>query len=188
MASARRSAVTGPGADSDDAGAALPVTGAGRDPGRGWPLALEEGESVAPACSAADGRKAAVVLATDRRSVAATPAPLCWETAPALAARAGVESPLPVEFPGGADPEPVEDGGACRGARSRRCSCELVIGPAAVTSSIRRTGIAVDTRAPAMVPGERGWSSVGTCLAARARPRGGRAELGEAPESCCGSA
>jgi hypothetical protein len=45
MASARRSAVTGPGADSDAAGVALPVPGAGRDPGRGWPLALEEGAS-----------------------------------------------------------------------------------------------------------------------------------------------
>jgi hypothetical protein len=34
----------------------------------------------------------------------------------------------------------------------------------------------VDTRPPAMVPGERGWSSVGTCLAARANPRGGNAD------------
>jgi hypothetical protein len=79
-----------------------------------------------------------------------------------------------VEFPGGAEPEPAvptlpgepaepvpaddddPGGGAGRGARSLRCSCELVIGPAAATSSIRRTGMAVDTRPPAMVPGERG--------------------------------
>jgi hypothetical protein len=179
MASVRRSAVTGPGADSDAFGIALPVpatrdgpagtscwpaTDAGtaaRDPAAGWGAPL------------AGVRTAAAARATDRRSAAATPTPLCWETAPALAARAGVELPLPVEFPGGADPDPGRavpdepgpaepmaapdpDGGACRGARNLRCSCELVIGPAAVTSSIRRTGMAVDTSAPAMVPGDRG--------------------------------
>ena len=49
MASARRSAVTGPGADSDDPGAALPVTGAGRDAGNGWLRALDAGGSALPA-------------------------------------------------------------------------------------------------------------------------------------------
>jgi hypothetical protein len=93
-----------------------------------------------------------------------------------------------VGFPGGAEPEPGEDGGVGRGARSLRCSCELVIGPAAVTSSIRRTGIAVDTKPPAIVPGDRGWSSVGTCLAARARPRGGNTGLGVVSGLWSGSA
>lgn len=92
--------------------------------------------------------------------------PLDTEVAPALAAGEGVAFPLPTAFPGG-DP--------ARGACSRRCSCELVIGPAATTSSIRRTGMAVETRPPAMVPGERGWLSSGTLRAARASPRGGSA-------------
>ncbi len=147
-----------------------------------------------PGCAAtAAGRRSpgtcpapVVARATDRRSVAAIPAPLCWETAPALAARAGVGLPLPEEFPdGGAEPGDLDtaaSGGATLGARNLRCSCELVIGPAAATSSIRRTGIAVDTSPPAMVPGERGWSSVGTCLAARARPRAGNAAAAEAPD------
>jgi len=147
-------------------------------------------------------RSAAVARATERRSAAATPAPLCWETAPALAARAGVRSPLPVGFPGGAaaedaeggaaepaaraaepvaEPGTVPRGGAGRGARNRRCSCELVIGPAAATSSIRRTGIAVETSPPAIVPGDRGWSSVGTCRAARASPRGGNGTAADRP-------
>lgn len=172
IASVRRSAVTGPGAESGELGTARPPLRAGGDA----ELAGTAAESVAD-------RRAAPARAADRRSAAATPAPLCWGTAPALAARAGVESPLPVEFPGGPTEE-VEAGAvevgeeiagiAGRGARSLRCSCELLIGPAAVTSSIRRTGIGVDTRPPAMVPGERGWSSVGTCLAARAKPRAGR--------------
>ena len=75
--------------------------------------------------------------------------------------------PLPDGFPGG-DPG--------RGACNRRCSCELVIGPAATTSSMRRTGIAVETRPPAIAPGDRGSLSVGTVLAARASPRGGNEE------------
>jgi hypothetical protein len=191
----RRRAVIGPGAENGALGTALPTPPADR---AGADRAVEEDRAAATGAapsalpgSVGVGRKAAVARAADRRSAAATPPPLCWETAPALAARADVESPLPVEFPGGAEPdpersepgEPVEpvladedpEGGAGRGARSLRCSCELVIGPAAVTSSIRRTGMAVDTRPPAMVPGERGWSSVGTCRAARANPRGGSA-------------
>ena len=182
IASALRSAVTGPGAESGALGTALPAPGAdgfsatkpesaGTD--RAVPAPAGDGELTG---ATADGRTAAVARATDRRSAAAMPPPLCWETAPALAARADVESPLPVEFPGGADPgpgradpglpderaptpaagDPDDAVGAGRGGRNLRCSCELVIGPAAVTSSIRRTGMAVDTRPPAMVPGDRG--------------------------------
>jgi len=168
IASVRRSAVAGPGADSNGPGTARPV---GTPTGDATPT-----DDATPTAGA---RRAAVARATERRSAAATPAPLGWETAPALAARAGVGSPLPVSFPGGpADDDGAEEaeapgGGVGRGACNRRCSCELVIGPAATTSSIRRTGIAVETRPPAMVPGERGWSSVGTCRAARASPRGG---------------
>gem|GEM_PF-2652437 len=171
IAKVRRKAVIGPGADSGELGTALPPERTGGGAG------LADGASE----SAAGDRRAAPARATDRRSAAATPAPLCWGAAPALAACAGVESPPPEEFPGGPpEGEPAEvdglaaPGGAGRGARNLRCSCELLIGPAAATSSIRRTGIAVETRPPAIVPGERGWSSVGTCRAARARPRGGR--------------
>ena len=198
IAMLRRSAVTGPGAESG--ALALPV------PAAAGPRPAEPRPTAGPAAAersgppgaakrsevaglAAGGRRAAVARDTDRRRAAAIPPPLCWETAPALAARADVGSPPPAEFPGGAEPNPERDvpaarderpaeepavaGGAGRGACSRRCSCELVIGPAAVTSSIRRTGIAVETRPPAILPGERGWSSVGTCRAARANPRGG---------------
>jgi len=123
------------------------------------------------ACGLAVARRAtagdAAACAAERRSVSVTRLPLgVREAAPALAAGAGVGFPLPGSFPGG------EPG---RGACSRRCSCELVIGPAATTSSIRRTGIAVDTRLPAIAPGDRGWLSVGTCRAARASPRAGSA-------------
>ena len=198
IASARRSAVTGPGAESGALGTALPAPAtdgfaeeAAETAGTGRAVAAPAGKDELTG-SAADCRTAADARAADRRSAAATPPPLCWETAPALAARAGVESPLPVGFPGGAEPDPERAGpgapgelapppgaddaaGASRGGRNLRCSCELVIGPAAVTSSIRRTGMAVDTSPPAMVPGERGCSSVGTCRAARAKPRGGKA-------------
>jgi hypothetical protein len=68
--------------------------------------------------------------------------------------------------------------GLLRGAWSRCRSCELVIGPAAVTSSIRRIGTAVETSPVAIEPGDLRCPSVGTPRAARANPRSGNWPFG----------
>jgi hypothetical protein len=137
-------------------------------------------DGASAAARAAERSSAAVPRALAGLGAAAvrrtTGAPLRPGAAPALAAGEGVVFPLPAEFPGGA---------SGLGACSRRCSCELVIGPAATTSSIRRTGMAVETRPPAMEPGERGWLSVGTCRAARASPRGGSVILLSGNRATC---
>ena len=59
------------------------------------------------------------------------------------------------------------------GTASRARSCEVSIGPAAVTSSSRRTGTARPTRRSVIRPGVQFFSS-GTCWTTRGRPRGPR--------------